>query len=351
MVFLPRLVFRLSCWRHARRAARALAALACVSAMLCVGQSAHATIVERIVAVIGERPVLWTDLLKRASASRVQIRMQTRDPNVIGVQEQEMYKELLDRMIDDHLEEQQADKARITVTPQEIDRGIANIAAQAQSQQGRPVTVQDVLEEVRRRGLSEQDFRDELRRQILEGKLIELRVRPRVRVTDQVARATYQKWTQELKDQQPIEIRYLPKRIPPQATRAQYQAILSLAQEIVKRERAGEDFCKLVTDYTDDVSTRDKCGSHGPQAAASLPPTLQSALRQIPPGTVSDPLPVQVGQDEVLLIVMPMGATRPPAFEEVKNDMMQRALIDGLEHARKQWLQELRQKVYIDVRL
>jgi hypothetical protein len=31
--------------------------------------------------------------------------MQTWDPNVIGVQEQEMYRELLARMIDDRLEE------------------------------------------------------------------------------------------------------------------------------------------------------------------------------------------------------------------------------------------------------
>ena len=68
-------------------------------------------------AVIGERPLLWTDLLRRSAATRVQIRMQTRDANVIAVQEQEMYKELLQRMIDDRLEEQQADKAHIAVTP------------------------------------------------------------------------------------------------------------------------------------------------------------------------------------------------------------------------------------------
>ena len=47
---------------------------------------------------------------------------------------------------------------------------------------------------MRRRGITEQDFRDEIRRQILEGKLIELRVRPRVRVTEQDARAAYQHW-------------------------------------------------------------------------------------------------------------------------------------------------------------
>jgi hypothetical protein len=40
-----------------------------------------------------------------------------------------------------------------------------------------------------------------------------------------------------------------------------------------------------------------------------------------------------------------------PSYEEVKNEMMQRALLEGLERARKQWLEELRRNVYIDVRL
>jgi hypothetical protein len=31
--------------------------------------------------------------------------------------------------------------------------------------------------------------------------------------------------------------------------------------------------------------------------------------------------------------------------------MTQRALVDGLEHARKQWLEELRRNMYVDVRL
>ncbi len=56
------------------------------------------------------------------------------------------------------------------------------------------MSVTDVMDEVRRRGLTEQDFRDEIRRQILEGKLIELRVRPRVHVTDQDAYSAYQHW-------------------------------------------------------------------------------------------------------------------------------------------------------------
>jgi peptidyl-prolyl cis-trans isomerase SurA len=242
--------------------------------------------------------------------------MQTRDPNVISVQEQEMYKELLDRMIDDRLEEQQADKAHITVAPEEIDRGITNIATQAQQQQGRPVTPADVMGEVRRRGLSEQDFRDEIRRQILEGKLIELRVRPRVRTTDQDARSAYQHWVDEMKDQEPMDVR-----------------ILALRQ------------------YSDDVPTRTTCGSHGPQPFATLLPAIQDAVRSLNPGEVSNPIPVQIGQEQVIVVLMPMGQARVPPFTEVKDEMTQKALLEGLERARKQWLKELRRGTYIDIRL
>jgi peptidyl-prolyl cis-trans isomerase SurA len=333
-----------------RRLRSAALALLVGSATAGAAPLARATIVERVVAVIGERPVLWTELLKRAAASRVQIRMQTRDANIVSAQEQEMYKELLQRMIDDRLEEQQADRAHVSVTAEEVDRGIENIAAQAQAAQGHSITVQDVLAVARGRGMTDQDFRDEIRRQILEGKLIELRVRPRVRVTDQDAHAAYQHWLQETAEAQ-VDVRMLVKRVPAQASATQYQALSTLMDELARRAQNGADFCQLVSQYTDDASTRDSCGSHGPQPLATLLPGIQNAVRNAKPGSVSDPVRVQSGTDEVLVIVQPMGQATVPPFEQVKNEMMQRALLEGLERARKQWLQELRDKVYIDVRL
>jgi peptidyl-prolyl cis-trans isomerase SurA len=324
---------------------------ALLGAALLAAGDARATIVERVVAVIGERPVLWTELLHRALAARVQIRMQTHDANVVSVQEQEMYKELLERMIDDRLEEQQADKAHFGVSQEEIDRAITNIAAQAQSQQGRPVSVADVLAEVRRQGLTEQDFREELRRQILEGKLIELRVRTRVRVTDQDAHAAYQHWAQEIRDKQPIDVRILALRISPGSSKAQVDARMALAGELAQRARAGADFCQLVTQYSDDVSTRDSCGSRGSQPMSTLMPKIQDAIRATKAGAVSDPVAMSTGQEEAVVILMPMGDMRVPPFEEVKTDMTQRAMLEAVDRGRKQWLKELRRGTYIDVRL
>jgi len=339
------------------RPRRLLAVPLVVAALLGSARPARAVVVERIVAVIGERPILWTELTHRARPARVQIRVGLLqkygavDPNVVTEQETEMYKELLDRMIEDRLEEQQADRAHINVPPEEVDRGIANLAAQAQAQQGRPVTVADVLAEVAHKGMTEQDFREEIRRQLLEGKLIELRVRPRVRVTEQDARAAYQHWIDELKVEQPVDVRILALRVLGGSTPQQIQARETLAADLARRARAGEDFCKLVQQYSDDVQTQTTCGSRGAQPLASLLPPIKEAALTLRPGAISDPITIGMAAEQAIVIVQPLGAARIPAFDDVKNEMMQRALLDGLERARKQWLQELRHNVYIDVRL
>jgi peptidyl-prolyl cis-trans isomerase SurA len=312
------------------------------------GRAAQATIIERVVAVVGERAVLWTELLRRATTPRLQIRQQTQDANVISAQEQEMYKELLDRMIDDRLEEQQAEKAHMAVTPQEIDRGIANIAAQAQASQGRAVTSDEVVGEMRRRGLSEADFRDEIRRQILEGKLIELRVRPRVRVTEQDGHEAYQRLLGQMKDS--VDLRLIALRVPPGATNQDLQQLMQQAQSISAQANSGTNFCQLVKQYSQNVTTRDNCGSQGPKRVAELLQPIQEAIHKLPAGAASDPLPIQMGSEQVILIASWV-PPQTPAYETVKNEMMQQAMMEGLERERKRWLQELRHSVYIDVRL
>ena len=52
-------------------------------------------------------------------------------------------------------------------------------------------------------------------------------------------------------------------------------------------------------------------------------------------------------------LVVQKAPTEPPVptFDEVRAHMVERAVDDLTERARKQWLRELRRRVYIDVRL
>lgn len=320
----------------------AVAACAAAATLGCL-KVAEASIVERIVAVVGERPILLSDLRHRARPFLARIYAGSQNPAQIAASETQMFKELLNRMIDDRLEEQSADKARISVTLDEVDSAIRNIASQAK------IEPRELISEAKKQGLTEQDYRDELRRQVLEGKLIQLRVRGRVKVSEEDGKATYARWMRENGAQ--VDVRILAMRTNPSP--AVQQARSLLADDLVRRARAGEDFCKLVTEYSDDSQTNATCGSRGLLPMDNLVKEVQLAIRTLKQGETTSPIPYAPdGHNiEAMLIVQVHTAPRVPTYDEMKDQMMDRAYAEAMERQRKAWLSDLRRGVYVDVRL
>jgi peptidyl-prolyl cis-trans isomerase SurA len=307
---------------------------------------ARASIVERVVAVVGERPILLTELQHRARPFLYRIYGSTQQAAQQAAHMTEMYKDLINRMIDDRLEEQAADRAHLSVTPEEVDNALKNVS------NANKMSLSSLLDEAKRQGLTEQDYRDEVRRQVIEGKLVQLRVRGRVRVTEQDGRSAFTRWLKETGSQAEVDVRILAMRIPPGADAAVRKARQLLAENIVVRARAGEDFCKLVSQFSDDTATVGTCGSRGPLPLDGLVSEVQSAIQNLKPGDITDPVPFgTTAADEALLVVQVMNTPRVPKYDEVKDAMMDRAYGEAMERQRKLWLSELRHGVYIDVRM
>ena len=316
---------------------------ASIALALTCAANGQASIVERVVAVVAERPILLSDVRQRARPFLYRILATTPGAPRRAAHETEMFRELLNRMIDDRLEERAADQAHLGVTPDEVDRALENVAGQAK------VTVGELMAEAHRQGLTEQDYRDEIRRQVLEGKLIQLRVRGRVHVTEQDALMSYDRWVRDYEAQPPVDVRIISMRIPPGATDAVIDAQVKLAEQIVARARGGESFCKLVKQYSASASTfHVGCGSTGPQPMDAFQVPIQDAIRGLKEGDTADP--IRFGNAAILIAQLGK-QPKPPPFEEVKDAMTERALGDAMERERKLWLQELRRGVYVDVRL
>lgn len=130
---------------------------------------------------------------------------------------------------------------------------------------------------------------------------------------------------------------------------------MTLAEELSRRSNAGEDFCELVAQYSDDPSTKHTCGSRGPMALSMLLPELQEVAKHQKPGETSSPIVFKdpSGQQAALVVQTVSGGEQstPPAYEQVKEQMMERAYVEATERQRKLWLQELRRGVYIEARL
>jgi peptidyl-prolyl cis-trans isomerase SurA len=112
-----------------------------------------------VVAVVGTRVITLVELKARAEPF-------LRGPDRSAMLKAELYAALLDKMIDELLLETEGVRAGIVVTPEEVDTGIKAIAGLTM------ITSAEVIEGAERRGITEKAYREEIRRQVLEGKLM-----------------------------------------------------------------------------------------------------------------------------------------------------------------------------------
>lgn len=303
---------------------RYLAAASIIGALS--ASDAHASIGERVVAVVGEHPILLSELRQRARPYRQEAQLS----------------EILNRMIDEQLEQRYADRARIVVTPREIDARIKNVASEA------GLTPEKVLEEAKSQGRSEQEYRDEIGRQIIAGKLVELYVRKNVRVTEQDERAAYARWLVEGDDTVDLRVIAMPRAV------GDIAAQTTFAENIVQRVRSGTaEFCQVAAHLNAPPFPTTNCGSHGPVPRRSLLPEMAAAAHTLKPGELAAPIVLhdEFGGEFGVLVVQRAPASPPPAYEAVREKMLERAYVEATARQRKRWLQELRRGVHVEIRL
>lgn len=297
---------------------------------------------DRIVAVIGDRPLFLSELRQRARPHFVRMELSGMSSPAA---KDEIFHTMLDRMLDERLEAREADKLQVGVSPAEVDDAMKQVAANIK------LSPSDLLVEAKRQGLSEQDYRDEIRRQVLEGKLLQLRVRSKIQVGEPEARAVYASWVKEQSGPNaPIDLRILVLKT---TTADSKKANEALGGQLVAQAKGGADFCGLVKKHSQDPSTTATCGSRGPMPRALLFPDIAKATTNIKPGEVIGPIAFTdpAGEKAVLVIQRAPGKETVPTFDSVKEQMRERAYMEATERERKTWLQELRKAVYVEVKL
>jgi peptidyl-prolyl cis-trans isomerase SurA len=303
---------------------------------------ARATIAERVVAVVGDQAILLSEMRQRARPFLLQIRQRAASGAELAAAESKMYEELVQQLVDYRIEQLAAEKARLTVTPDEIDAGLRNVAGQ----QG--LTVEQLMTAATNAGLTAQEYRDEVRRQILDGKLLQLRVRGRVRVTEEDLHAMYAKLVQAERARLGYRLAWIVVR----GARAEGE---HLAARIAATAKSGTDaggrivdFADLARAFSDDTPTRSLGGDLGMHRPGDLAQALEDEAQKLEAGGVSAPF--RFKGDLIVLRVVEREPSQLPSFEQARDELLQRAYGEQMQKARKQWIDELRRGTYIDVR-
>jgi peptidyl-prolyl cis-trans isomerase SurA len=169
----------------------------------------RAGVIDRIVAVVNNKLVLLSELRARCKPYAKQIQASYPSPAEIGkrvMAEEQMRKQLVDKLIDELLVAQEADKAGIAVTAAEVDGAMQNVAS------GQHITVAQLVAAALDAGMPEKEYREELRRQLLEGKMLQLRLSREPVVSSQAEYAKVlerlrQEWMLQLRQANHVEVR------------------------------------------------------------------------------------------------------------------------------------------------
>lgn len=324
----------------ARQAAPLLGLL---SALGTTAAPVSATIVERVVAVVGDKAILLSEVKTRARPFQVRIQQQLPDAASRAAALSQLYQQLVERLVDEELQGREAVRANITISSDEIQSALQRLATQNN------LDVSALYEEANRNGLSEKAYRLEIRRQLLDAKMMNLRVQGRMRVSEDDMRSAYRKLRQEERGSLQFRAAWIRVQIPKNAGKSGAKTVHVQAKNIAARARSGEDFALLARQFSSDPTTREKGGLLAPMQPTELPENVRKSVLQLVPGDVSSP--VRLGDAWLVIKLVERADSSLPAYEDAKAILQNRVYSEKMDTARRQWLRGLRKQTHVDVRL
>lgn len=320
---------------------KSLAAAVALGLFLHTG-SASATLIERVVAVVGERAILLSDLRARAQPFLIQIHQGVPAGAQRNAAISQLYKGLIEKLVDEELEQRAAIQAKVTVTAREVEEALERVA----SQNG--ITVARLLAEAKKTGLDEIGYREELRRQLLQTKLINVRLQGRIRVSEDDLRSHYRKLVLEERTKLGFRVAWIQLIGRPGATTAEIQALRKRAEGLARSARQ-YDFAALARQHSHDRGTRENGGLLPTTHAEQVPPRLQRAILSLEVGEVSPVVAIPGGF--AIFKLLSREETNLPTYEEARNELSQRVYLEKMTQARRAWLDNLRRQQHVEVRL
>jgi peptidyl-prolyl cis-trans isomerase SurA len=198
-------------------------------------------------------------------------------------------------------------------------------------------------------GYTVPEYRKDVRKQILRLRAQNVLVRPRVAVTDDEVRSHYDKLSGESAAVTEVHLRGILIPLEENASDEARKDARRKAGDVVARARGGEDFGRLAATYSGDYETKDKGGDMGWYKHGDLPDEWEEVLFAMQAGDVRGPITGPRGLHVFQVVETKKETVR--GFEEVKEDLREQLYNEELGKQTKLWLDELRKKAHVEIKI
>jgi peptidyl-prolyl cis-trans isomerase SurA len=232
-----------------------------------------------IVAIVNSEPITNQDVRNRL----IQIEQQLSARGGAMPPRQELYSQVLERLISERTQIQLARDSGVRVDSQAIDNALQNIARQNQ------ISLEQLRQRLREDGIDINTLRNNLRDELLLQRVREREVEPRVRITETELEAFIREQRDAPNGEIEINIAQILVAVPDNATEAQIAPLAAKAQRAAERAKAGEDFAVLVRELSD-APDRTNGGQLGLRSADRVPTLFLEATQNTPSGGITGPV-------------------------------------------------------------
>jgi len=243
---------------------------------------------------------------------------------------------ILQEAIDDLLLAQRAAELGYKISAQYLQDVVEGI-----KKENKIATDEELEKQLRREGMSVQDLKRNIERQVLKRQVLQRDLEAKSAVSEAEARADYEARKAEYTRPESLQLHEI-------VIRADVPSAAALAAEVVKRARAGEDFGELAKSHSAGP-TAGGGGDLGRFGKGDLAPDVERVAFSLEAGGVSDPIPVTEGYRILRVSDKAPGSVTP--FEEARADIMRRLGQGRAAQAYESYMEGLRKAALVDLRV
>lgn len=298
-------------------------------------------VLDRVAAVVNGDPVTLSELQERTGAEWR--RVQSMKPGEARDQARaRILQAALDQMVAERLLEAEAKELGVEAADAQVDAAIEDIKRKNR------LDDEQLDRALAEQGLDRPTFRRQLRRDIEAFRILEMKVKTRIKVTDEDVRSWYQAHPKEFAGDEQVRVRHIFVPVPAGASAAEEAGVRAQGELILERLRGGEDFAAVARQASKGPSAAEG-GELGFVKRGTIQPELEKAAFALEVGQVSALVRTKSGYH--LLKVEERKAGGPRPLDEVKDAIRDRLSSERVETYRAQYLAELRKEAVVEVRL
>jgi peptidyl-prolyl cis-trans isomerase SurA len=232
---------------------------------------------------------------------------------------------------------QAAEELQVSVTRAEVDRAIQNVQRQSE------LSDADFWEAVRGQGFTPEQYRADVRRQLLRLKVLNHRARGRVNITEQQVRQRYDETVARSRSAARFNAAYVFIELGEDASATELVAARARADQVRASIQDADDFARAMAEVGG--------GELGWLTQGSLPEALEEELRSLDVGGIGDPVRGPTGFMIFLLRDRETGAATVQPYSEVRMEIYGQMMEAAMAEQEQIFLAELRRQAVIDLRL